>query len=162
MIPERIAAVLLGIAVTLMAGAWQLQTSAARDLDKAQVAQAREVEEVDSEPPDPADYRAILDTLQHSIEIRREIEIQLQAIEGSIASLESQQAEAAETASSARDALLAIAQALGGAAQASTSSLDRVDVLEGRLGISSDLARLIAEELEELDHKLGPSAGGRP
>jgi hypothetical protein len=161
-IPPRLVAVLLGIAVILMAGAWQLQSSAAHDLQRAQEAQDRDVPESDSEPPDPDDYRAILDTLEHSIEIRRDIELQLQAIEGSIASLEGRQTEAAETATSAREALVAIANALGGAADASNSSLDRVSVLQDRLGLSARLARLIAQELEELDHKLGPTAGRRP
>ena len=122
MIPSRIAAILLGIAVTLMAGAWQLQSSAGADLAAAQSAQSRETEQSDSEPPDPDDYRAILETLEHSIVIRKEIEVQLQAIEGSISSLEERQAEAADTATTARDALLAIAKALGGAADASNAS----------------------------------------
>jgi hypothetical protein len=34
--------------------------------------------------------------------------------------------------------------------------------LGGRLGTTARLARLIAEELEELDRSLGPSAGGSP
>jgi hypothetical protein len=161
-IPSRIAAILLGIALLLMAGAWQLQSRAGADLEAAQEAQSRETQESDSEPPDPDDYRAILATLEHSIVIRRDIEEQLQAIESSIASLESRQAEAAVTASTARDALLAIARALGGAADASNASLGSVDTLKDRLGVSAELARLIAEELEELDHKLGPTAGGRP
>jgi hypothetical protein len=158
----KIAAVLLVTAVVLMGGAWQLQNTAAHDLAGAQEAQSREVENVDSSPPDPKDYEAILATLEHSIEIRKAIEVQLQAIESSVAALEGRQAEAARTAATAREELLRIARALGGAVEASGASLERVSILESRLQISARLARLIVQELAELDHKLGPTAGGRP
>jgi hypothetical protein len=161
-IAPKVAASLLASAVVLMGGAWQLQNSAAHDLAGAREAHGREVANDDSSAPDPKDYEAILATLEHSIEIRQAIEVQLEAIESSVAALGGRQAEASQTAATAREELVRIASALGGAAEASDASLKRVAILEDRLQISARLARLIAKELAELDHKLGPTAGGRP
>ena len=160
MIAPRIALGALGVAVTLLAGAWQLQETAAADLAEAQRLQAEEVDGGGGEPPKVSDNRKIVAVLEESIGIRREIEGDLVAIEEAIHSLQARQLDAAQTTASARVELAGIADALAGSVAASRESKDGLDALTRRLRLSARLAALIAEELEELDRKMGPSAGG--
>lgn len=160
MIARRIAVGAFGIAVALLAGSWQLQETAAADLAEAQRLQAEEVDGRGGEPPKVSDNRKIVAVLEESIGIRREIEGDLVAIEEAIHSLQARQLEAAQTTASARVELAGIADALAGSVAASRESKEGLDALTRRLRISARLAALIAEELEELDRKMGPSAGG--
>ena len=150
---------LLIFALVATALAWRLQASAASDLKRASEFQGREVPESDSEPPDLGAYADILDTLNESITIRRNIDELLGQVEDVVSSLQHIQNRSANVSDLARLELAAIGESLGGGVQAARSSLARLGRLDGSLGKSLRLARLIAEELEELDESLGPSAG---
>lgn len=150
----------MGVAVALFAGAWQLQETAAKDMAEAQRLQQAETEDGGGEPPKVSHNRQIIAVLQESIAIRRDIEGDLVAIEDAVHSLQARQLDAAQTTSAARDGLAAIARALGGSVAASAESREGLGTLTRRLRTSARLAALIAQELEELDRKMGPSAGG--
>ena len=160
MIASRIAAGALIVAVALFAGAWQLQTTAAADLAEAERLQAEEVDGGGGEPPKVSHNRQIVEVLRESIDIRRDIEGDLVAIEEAVHSLQARQLEAAQTTASARSELAGIADALASSVAASRASSDGLAALTSRLETSARLAALIAEELEELDRKMGPRAAG--
>jgi hypothetical protein len=155
--PGPVALVLLAVATFAVGSAWQLQATAAHDLARARYLQSVEVPDPGGDPPQPEENRRILDSLQDSIEIRREIEVTLQRVEGAVRSLSTSQAASEQTSERAERELGHIAAALGGAVDASGASLQRLGTLRDRLDASARLARLIAEELEELDHRLGPT-----
>ena len=160
MTATRIVVGALGVAVALFAGAWQLQDSAATDLAEAKRLQSAEAEGGGGEPPKVSDNRQIVAVLQESIGIRRDIESDLVAIEDAIHSLQARQLDAAQTTAGARVELAGIADALAGSVAASKESRAGLGTLTRRLRTSARLAALIAEELEELDRKMGPTAGG--
>lgn len=160
--PQRLALVLLAAAAVTSFGAWQIQSAAARALERAHDVQQRPVPEDDSPPPRVEDYRAVLDTLNESIEIRRDIDSVLAELESVVSGLREAQTEAERISDQAMRQLDLIAETLGGAATAAERATGRLGTLSDRLGTSARLARLIAEELEELDEKLGPSVGERP
>lgn len=147
---------LLAAAVVMMLASWGLQSEATGNLERAEALSARDVEEEGS-PEVIADYRAVLDSLNESIEIRTEIDAMLTDVEGIIVALQEQSDGARETADESRDELEAIARILGGAVGSARSSFDDLRGLEDTLRASGRLANLIADELETLDHKLGPT-----
>jgi hypothetical protein len=155
--PWPVGLVLLTVATFAIGGAWQLQATAAADLTRARALQDVEVPDPGGDPPRPDENRRILDSLRDSIDIRREIEDTLQRVETAVRSLSVRQAESALASESAGRELGRIAIALGGAVGASGASVSRLGTLHGRLEKSARLARLIAEELEELDRRLGPT-----
>jgi hypothetical protein len=140
--------------------AWSLQASAAANLRAAAVVQARETAG-GGEPPSPTENRRIIETLDRSIEIRRQVDEQLQRIEASVAALSGSSGAARDIAEAVLVEVGRIGAELGGAGRAARFSIDRLAALRGQLRASLRLAEKIAEELEELDRKLGPSAGGR-
>ena len=160
MIASRIALGGLAAAVALFAGSWQLQETAATDLAGAQRLQGREADGGGGAPPKVSHNRQIIAVLQESIGIRRDIEGDLLAIEDAIHSLQARQLDAAQTTASARQELAGIARALAVSVAAAEGSQRGLGVLTGRLRSSARLAALIAQELEELDRKMGPTAGG--
>ena len=152
--------VLLCIASTgASLGAWQLQRSAAEDLIEARVVQSRKIGSNDSPPPSPAENRAIIASLDRGIAVRKKIDDQLRAIESSVASLAIRQQEAEDITKLAYREVAAIGRALGGATGAAQRSVTRLGRLRLQLRDSAELARAIAEELEELDRKMGPGGG---
>jgi hypothetical protein len=155
--PWAIALVLLAVATFAVGSAWQLQATAAADLARARDLQEVEVPDPGGEPPRPDENRRILDSLRDSIDIRREIEGTLQRVETAVRSLSVRQAESARASERAGRELDRIATALAGAVDASSTSVSRLGTLHRRLEKSARLARLIAEELEELDRRLGPT-----
>jgi hypothetical protein len=155
--PWPVALVLLAVATFALGSAWQLQATAAADLARARDLQDVEVPDPGGEPPRPGENRRILESLRDSIDIRRDIEGTLQRVEAAVRSLSIRQAESALTSESARRELGRIATALGGAVDAAGVSVSTLGTLHGRLHKSARLARLIAEELEELDRRLGPT-----
>lgn len=156
--PGPLAVVFLALAVAAVGAAWQLQASAGADLRQAAALQAREVPDPGGDPPDIADYEAILEELTEAIRVRQKIESRLVIIEDTVALLNQQRTEGVARTSEGAEALADIGASLGAAVEAARASRTRLDGLESRLEVSARLARLIAEELEELDRRLGPSA----
>ncbi|HWL65832.1 MAG TPA: hypothetical protein VNP73_07650 [Actinomycetota bacterium] len=136
--------------------AWQFQRSAAEDLIEARIVQGKEVQADDRPPPSASDNRAIIASLNQGIAVRQKIDEQLQRIESSVTMLAVRQREAEEITGLGFTEIRAIARSLGGASGAAQRSVDRLDDLRARLQESAELARAIAEELEELDRKMGP------
>ena len=157
----RISLILLAIATAASMGGWLLQERAADAFRDAQDLQGRETES-DTEPPSPDENEAIIAALQDAIEVRRSIESVLVRIENDVSFLGDQQEQAKLVTSQADEQLTAIGGALAASVDASTRSVNRLGRLERALERSAELARLIAEELEELDRNMGPSAGQRP
>lgn len=156
----RVAALALTVSAVLLAGSWQLQTTADADLSEAKRLQAQGEEAAGGEPPKVSDNRKIVDVLKESIDIRRAIETDLLAIERAVQSLQARQLAAARTTGLARDELMAVGDALAASVAAAGESRRGLRRLTAGLRESARLAALIAEELEELDRKMGPSAGG--
>lgn len=152
---------LLGGAATASIGAWAFQASAAADFGEARVLQGRDIASSGVEPPSPEQNREIIANLDRGISVRRQIDTQLQSIEASVAALSEQQTLAGEVTNRALEEVRLIARSLGGANEAASSAVGRLGSLRQQLKTSVRLARLIAEELEELDRKMGPD-GGRP
>lgn len=146
----------LASAVTLMSLAWQVQSGAADTFLAARDVQEAKVPEGDASAPDLDDYRAIIETLQEAIETRRDIDGVLSEVEAVIADLQDQQASATDVTTLVGQELQRIGTTLAGAVGAAGDSIEGLRVLEDRLARSEELARLIAEELEELDGNLGP------
>lgn len=160
--PLSAAVLLLSGACTLGAIAWGVQSSAAHDLQRAHELGQREVPENDAPPPDLEDYRAILDTISESVEIRRGIDDLLTRVEETVALFEDQRAQADEITAAALAELDAIARSLDSSVTAAETSDKKLSTLRNRLERSAELAAAIARELEELDESLGPSVGGGP
>ena len=155
--PGRVAVVLLAAGVASLGIGWQLQSGAAGSLELAGAVQQRDVPESDSAPPSVDENRAILDSLGESIELRREIDSLLGRVEEIVGALRDRRDAALSTATLVGSELSRIAALMGGAVDASRAASERLDVLDGRLRTSSELAAQIAEELEELDRSIGPS-----
>ena len=158
--PGPLAVALLAVAVAAAGAAWLLQAAAGDDLRQAAVMQEREVADPGGDPPDIADYEAILEELTEAIEVRQDIESRLVIIEDTVALLKRQSIEGRGRTIEGAEALTDIGAGLGAAIDAAKKSRTRLGVLDSRLEESARLARLIAEELEELDRRLGPSGDG--
>lgn len=158
--PARIAALALALAVVLLAGSWQLQATANADLAEAKRLQSADEGGGGGDPPKVSENRKIVDVLEESIDIRRAIETDLLAIETAVRSLQARQIDAARTTGVAGTELALIGDALAASVAASGASRDGLSRLTAGLEESARLAALIAEELEELDRKMGPTAGG--
>lgn len=148
---------LLVASVVMMGASWGFQSEAAGSLEKAQTLAGREVEEGGPGGEVIDDYRAVLDSLNYSIELRFEIDSMLSDVEGIIVRLQKRSDAARLTADESRSELEMIARTLGGAVRAAQSSFADLGALRGALTVSGRLASLIAAELAELDHKLGPT-----
>lgn len=148
---------LLVASVMMMGAAWGFQSEAAGNLERAQTLASREVEGGGPGGEVIADYRAVLDSLSYSIELRSEIDSMLTDVEGIIVRLQERSDAAQATADDSRSELELIARTLGGAVGAARSSFSDLGALDDALTVSSRLAVLIADELAELDNKLGPS-----
>ena len=156
---RRLKVVSLGLlvaSVVMMGAAWGFQNEAAGSLEKAQTLAGRDVEEGGPGGEVIADYRAVLESLNYSIELRSEIDSMLTEVEGIIVRLQKRSDAARTTADESRSELELIARTLGGAVGAARSSSTDLGALKGALTVSGHLALLIAGELAELDHKLGP------
>ena len=156
---RKLTIVLLAIGTAGSLGGWALQGRAADAFRDAKDLQSRETE-ADTEPPSPSENEAIIAALGDAIEVRRSIEEVLVSIENDVRFLSDQQTQAREITGQADTQLTAIAGSLAASVDASARSVERLSRLERLLRRSSVLARLIAEELEELDRNMGPSAGG--
>jgi hypothetical protein len=156
--PERASAVCLGVAVAAGFAAWGFQASAAHALDEAGYFQGKEVPSQGAPPPNVRQYRAILDSLDAAIAVRRRIDELLARAENVVAALKRRQSASTDAAALSKAELATIARTLGGAVKAARSSFGRLQDVERRLRVSAQLAARIAEELEELDRKLGPTA----
>ena len=156
---RKITVVLLAIGAAGSLAGWALQGRAADAFRDAKDLQSRETES-DTQPPSPKENEAIIAALGDAIEVRRSIEEVLVSIESDVRFLSDQQAQAQQITGQADSQLNAIGGSLAASVEASARSIDRLSRLERLLRRSSVLARLIAEELEELDRNMGPSAGG--
>lgn len=150
---------LLGASAAASVIAWSLQTSAAADLQEAKRVQERDTEAEGGGAPSPAQNRQIIASLNESIEVRRQIDEQLQRIEASVLALSESQRSADAVTRKALDEIRRIAAELGGAGRSARSAVGRLGDLAAKLRSSSRLAKLIADELAELDRKMGPSVG---
>lgn len=142
--------------------AWTNFSAAANGAAEAHRIQAQEAPQGGGEPPDLEEYRAILDTLDESLEIRTQIDDLLGQIESSIARIEGRQDDAISLVSSALEEVEAITLSLGSSAESASISDRALTSLRDKLATSASLARAIAEELEELDRSMGPSIGDGP
>lgn len=158
----RVVAGLLGVAIALGAAAWRLQWEAATALQEAVRVQGSTVPEPADSPTSLEEYREVVRALQESILLRGRIDGVLGRVEGMLATLTGHQEDAATVTAAAEEQLEQIARTLGGAERATGVSVERLGELAGRLETTDRLAELIADELEELDRSLGPSAGGLP
>lgn len=162
-LPTRLSIGLLALAVAAGGAAWRLQAEAATALERAVAVQERRIPEPeDAAPTSLEEYRNVIRALQESIALRGRIDRLLTRVEDVLATLGEHQTQAAAVAEGARGELEEIARILGGAGEATDLSVTRLGELDGRLGDTARLARQIAEELEELDRSLGPSAGVGP
>lgn len=148
---------LLVAAVAFGVIAWQMQSSAASDLARTLEVQQDEVGGGGGEPPDVSDYRRILQTLNRSIAIRKDIDSSLSRIESAVEALRSEQEKAAAISTAGKQQIEGIATTLGSAAGAAETTARDLSTLDGHLAKSKRLSRLIAEELEELDRTFGPT-----
>ena len=139
--------------------AWSLQASAAADLQEARRVQERDTTAEGGKPPSPEQNREIIASLNESIAVRQLIDEQLQRIEASVQALSGSQRAADAVTVAALSEIERIAAELGGAGRAARSAVGRLGQLEAKLRSSARLADLIADELAELDRKMGPSAG---
>lgn len=139
--------------------AWSFQASAASDLQEAKRVQERDTTAEGGDPPSPKQNRQIIASLNESIEVRRQIDEQLQRIEASVLALSGSQRAADQVTETALDEVQRIAAELGGAGKEARSAVGRLGDLKAKLRSSARLAELIADELAELDRKMGPSAG---
>lgn len=158
---RRITVILLAVGTVASFGGWLSQERAADAFRGARELQARETSS-DVDPPSPGENEAIIAALQDAIEVRRSIEAVLVRIEDDVSFLSDQQEQAQQITGQADEQLSAIGGALAASVEASTQSVTRLGRLEDALRRSAELARLIAEELEELDRNMGPSADRRP
>ena len=157
--PATLAALIFVAAIVFTGIAWQVQAAAARALTRAHELQERDTGDEGSPPPSTAENKEVLAVLDESIRIRQEIDDMLAVVESSVAGLRQSQSRSQAIAVSGRRQLVAIGGALGGSVGATRSSVTRLRQLDSSLDTSVILARLIAEELEELDRKLGPTVG---
>lgn len=153
---RRVSSVLLVASVALMAVAWQVQADAAAKLALARRIQGAEVGDEAASPPNLDDYRAVVGTLQESIEIRTGIDGMLGEVEEIVLAMQQSQAGAADVSQTASEQLSLIAASLGGSVGAARDAIEGLRRLGDELVDSERLARLIALELEELDESMGP------
>jgi hypothetical protein len=155
---SKLASLFLAVAVISLFLAWQMQNSAGDALAAARSLQEMEIAEGGAEPGDVGDYRAIVDTLDRSIEIRSEIDALLGEVERIMRGLNATQGQAIATATTTRTEIARIGTTLDGSVEASADALAGLRQLRDKLRRSGVLARLIADELEELDESIGPPA----
>lgn len=153
---------LLAAAAALGSAAWLVQSQAGEMLERAVDVQRSPAPASDGEPPRLEEYRDVVGALEESIALRGEIDDLLARVEQLTGELRGLQASATEVTGGARDRLEEIGRTLGGARRSARLSGGRLRGLTGLLGATPRLARLIAEELEELDRRFGPSIGAAP
>jgi hypothetical protein len=154
--PDWIAAGVMLFAAALGAGAWAVQSAAAHDLVHARAVQGREVDDGGASAPDVEQYRQIIETLDRSIAIRKQIDGLLSDIDRQVAAVDRERGKAEEIAIGGRREIERIASTLGGASGSAHRTVAKLRSLEISIGESARLSRLIAEELEELDESFGP------
>lgn len=150
------------VGVVLGLGGWILQSSATSALQKALEVQQREVPDDGGAPPSLGQYRAVVTTIEDSIGIRQNIDSLLGGIESDVEALVATQSDSRRVVADALDSLTSIAGKLDSSVTSARDSSDRLSALRERLRRTYVLARLIADELEELDESMGPSAEREP
>ena len=158
--PATVAVALLLVAATAQLAAWRVQGDAADALIEARRISTSGGGGSAAEGPSLEDHQAILDVLDESIEVRQQIDDTLTGLEEVVGSLRAAQDDSKAISAQAGAETRAIATILGGAADATDTSLSRLAELRELLGRSSALARAIAAELEELDDNIGPGSLG--
>ena len=158
----RASLVLLAVATACGAGAWRLQAEAGELLKQAVAVQEAEVPEEGGSSPSLEEYQDVVEALEESIALRSRIDALLSRVEELTSALGRQQQEAAAVTAEAESRLDEIGGILGAARTEARRSGEQLTVLLESLGRTPRLARLIAEELEELDRSLGPSVGRSP
>lgn len=153
---SRLASVLLAIAVAALFSAWRSQTSAGDALAAARSLQEAEMPGSGAEPGSVEDYRTIVETLDNSIAIRARIDGLLAEVESIMRRLNETQAGAISTAELTRRDVARIGMTLDGSIDASRDARSGLEELRRKLARSAVLGRKIADELAELDRRLGP------
>lgn len=155
--PHTLVIVLLAVAASALGAAWKVQHEAADLLAEARAINAATVPETDTAPPSADLNREIIDNLDRAVGVRANIDSSLKQILDLVRGVGERQDESRALLSDAAATVDAITAHLGAgvtAAQGSSSGLTRTT---RSLRVSLRLARAIAEELEELDRKLGPT-----
>ena len=161
-LPTRLTVGLLGLTVALGAAAWRLQSEAAGLLERAVAVQRAPVPDAGGEAPALGEYRGVVSALEESIAVRSEIDDLLARVEELAGDLRERGLDATTVIRAAQGRLEEIGLILGGARRSARVSGGKLSGLARTIGTTPRLARLIAEELEELDRRLGPSIGGPP
>lgn len=156
--PLTLCIAFLVIAAVAQLAAWRVQGDAADALIEARRLSTADTEESHVEGPSLEDHQAILDVLDASIDVRQQIDETLTGLEGVVADLRAAQNDSRSISVQAGRETRTIAGVLGGATEATDTSLARLDDLRLHLQRSSELARLIALELEQLDENIGPGS----
>ena len=159
---SRLALVALALAVIAGGAAWRLQSDAAAETATALAVQRAPVPQGSGRPPSLQQNQQILVGLNRAIAVRRRIESVLSRVERIVGTLGGKGRQASRLAAFAGGQIRGIAATLGGAVTSSQRSTAGLHALRLELETSETLGRLIDRELAKLDHKLGPSAGGKP
>lgn len=154
--PQLLAGALLVGAVLGMGAAWKMQDRAADLLADAKRINEATVPEAETDPPSSDVNREIIDNLDRAVVVRAAIDESLQQILEVVAGVSERQALSEAMVADARADLSDITSLLGRAVTAAEGSGARLRRTSGDIAVSRRLARLIAEELEELDRKMGP------
>lgn len=155
--PHTLVIVFLTLAAVALSAAWKVQHDAADLLAEARAINAATVPESDTAAPSADVNREIIDNLDRAVVVRATIDSSLRQILDVVRGVGERQSQSRALLSDAAASLDAITAHLGdgvGAAEGSSSGLTRTT---RSLRVSFRLARAIAEELEELDRKLGPT-----
>jgi hypothetical protein len=154
--PGVLTAVLLCVAVFGMGIAWKTQADAAQGLADAKRIQEENVPEAEPDQPSPETNRKIIANLDRAVQVRRVIDEALRDLLDIFDRFAASQERAGEVSSAAERDLSLIVDYLARAVASSRSARTGLESTTDDLRVSRELAWKIAEELEELDHKLGP------
>jgi hypothetical protein len=154
--PGFLTAVLLSVAIAGMGVAWKTQADAAQALADAKRIQEENVPESEPDNPSPETNRRIIANLDRAVRVRSVIDRTLRDLLEVFDRFAVNQERADEVTGSAERDLRLIAEYLSRAVASSRSARRGLESTTGDLGVARGLAWKIAEELEELDRKLGP------
>jgi hypothetical protein len=149
-------AILLGVAIAGMGVAWKTQADAAQGLADAKRIQAENVPESEPDNPSPETNRRIIANLDRAVRVRSVIDTTLRDLLDVFDRFATSQERADDVSRSAQRDLRSIVEYLSRAVASSRSARNGLESTTGDLRVARGLAWKIAEELEELDRKLGP------
>ena len=155
--PQTLACALVAVGALAMGAAWKAQDRASDLLAEARAINEATVPESETDAPSPEVNREIINNLDRAVVVRAEIDRSLQEILELVRGVDQRQRSSRELLAQASDDLSGITLLLDHAVAEASGSSTGLRRTTGDLKVSRRLARLIAEELEELDRKLGPT-----